>query len=319
MDYKDYYKILGVSKTASQDEIKKAYRKLAMKYHPDKNPGNKEAEVKFKNIAEAHEVLKDPDKRKKYDQLGANWKQYEHAGAGDFGGFGQWSGRDFRQQGGRSYHFNTGDDFNSIFGESGFSDFFEMFFGGKGRDAGNQQFFNQGFQQTRGQDLEATISLNLEDAYHGGSKVIDLNEQKLRLNIKPGIRDGQTLRLKGRGRKGPSGVHGDLFLKIKINPHPVFQRDGNNLTRELPVDIYTAVLGGKARVNTFKGDIDVKIPQGIEGGKTLRMRGYGMPEHDKNGVFGDLHLKIKLTVPKNLTEEETNLFRQLAKMRGIKL
>ncbi|WKN30423.1 J domain-containing protein [Porifericola rhodea] len=310
MNYKDYYKILGVDKSASQDAIKKAYRKLAVKYHPDKNPDNKEAEEKFKDIAEAYEVLKDPEKRKRYDELGANWKYYQQHGPdpgwGSFGG---------RPQGSR-VQFEG--DLNDLFGNSGFSDFFESFFGGFGGSAGRRSG-GFGFQQAfKGQDLEAQISITLEEAYHGATHLIHVNGQKIRIKLKPGLEDGKTLRIKGKGGPGQEGgPAGDLYLHVSVSPHQQFERKGRDLYTDLPIDLYTAILGGKVEVNTLKGKIKINIVEGTENGKTLRLKGLGMPVEDSD-TKGDLYAKVMVNLPKNLSEEERKLFEKLKSMRAKK-
>ena len=258
MEYKDYYKILGVDKKATQDEIKKAYRRLARQYHPDKNPGNKEAEEKFKLINEANEVLGDPAKRKKYDELGSNWKKFEQAGAGQRGGGFDWSAFG---AGEGSTHYYEG-DVNDLFGaegRSGFSDFFETFFGrGAGRRAGQR---SQTQAQFKGQDYEAEMELTLEDAYHGVSRIIQVHDEKLRITTKAGAYDGQLLRIKGKGAHGSTEQHrGDLYIRIRIKPHLVFYRKSDDLYMNHPIDLYTAVLGGDALVNTLSSKIKVKIP-----------------------------------------------------------
>ena len=329
MEYKDYYKILGVSKNASQEEIKKAYRKLAVKYHPDKNPDDKKAEERFKDIAEAYEVLKDPEKRKRYDELGANWKYYQQQGAGA-------EGFDWSKFGGRrGTRVEFEGDLGDLFGGGGFSDFFNSFFGGFGTgNTGRSQFrsgpshggpshggpsyggpfgSSSGFG-AKGQDLESQMSISLEEAYQGVTKILNVNGNQLRLTIKPGIRDGQTLRLKGKGGPGVNGTAGDLYLKINVSSNATFERKGDDLYVDLPVDLYTAVLGGKANVKTLKGVVSVNIPKGTENGKTLRLKGLGMPNYENNHVFGDLYAKVSVQIPKNLSEEEINLFKQLKQL-----
>ena len=325
MQYKDYYKTLGVSKNATQDEIKKAYRKLAVKYHPDKHPDDKEADTKFKEINEAYEVLKDPEKRKKYDQLGANWKQYEQAGYGGgqgsgYGGF-DWSQFGGRGAGSRSYHFEG--DLGDMFGESGggFSDFFNMFFGGGMGNASNQGFgdfgsFGGGRRSSKGQDLQAEMELSVYEAYHGASRILNVEGHKLRINTKPGAYDGQELRIKGKGAPGPGGgENGDIYIKIRVRPDQEYRLDGHNIIKEVPVDLYTAVLGGKIRVSTLAGTINVSIPEGTQPGKTLRLRGKGMPVFGKSGQYGDLLLKLKIEVPTHLSKDEKSLFKKLQNLR----
>lgn len=316
MDYKDYYKILGVDKKASQDEIKKAYRKLAQKYHPDKNPGNKAAEDKFKEINEANEVLGDPEKRKKYEQLGSNWKQYENAAPGQ--GYYQQRGA---PGGGRRVEFDG--DLGDMFGGGGFSDFFNQFFGGGFDVRGAQQSGRRGgARQQRavnGQDYKADISLSLEEAYNGVSKILNVNDEKLKINIKKGVTDGQLLRVKGKGSPGANGgQNGDLYLTMRIMPHYLFTRKDSDLYCELPLDIYTALFGGNLTVFTFKGDMNIKIPRETENGKTFRLKGIGMPLYENEKSFGDLYVKVSLSLPKDLTKEELSLFKKLSDLRNKK-
>jgi curved DNA-binding protein len=314
MEYKDYYKVLGVDKSASQADIKKAYRKLAVKYHPDKNQGNKEAEAKFKEISEANEVLSNPEKRKKYDQLGANWKHYEQAGAPG-ADWSQW--QQYGSPGG-----GTGFEFegnpNDIFGEgSGFSDFFNSFFGGGsrrgGRARGGSSF------AFKGQDYSAEIKISLDEAYHGTTRMMDLNGQKLRIKIKPGIPQEQTLKIKGKGGSGANGGEpGDLYLKVLIEDHLLFERKENDLYVNLGIDLYDAVLGSQQEVNTFKGKVKINIPKGTESGKLLRLKGMGMPIYNNPHVFGDLYVRIKVNIPKHLSKEEIELFEKLKELRNKK-
>lgn len=304
MDYKDYYKVLGVSKTATQQEIKKAYRKLAIKYHPDKNKGNKQAEEKFKEIAEANDVISDPEKRKKYDEMGSHWNQYQNYSQPNTGGY----ARSYQSRGGGGQEFSG--DLSDLFGRSGgFSDFFNMFFGGRGEDS-------YAPQQQKGTNLQAKLHLSLEEAYKGVRKIIDLGDEKIGINIKPGIQDEQKLKIRGKGGKGQrSSVPGDLYVIISINPHPVFTRKGNDLYCRLPLDISTAVLGGKIQVASLSGHINMTIPPETENEKTFRMKGMGMPDYDKPGIKGDLYVSIYISVPKNISAEEKELYKKLAALR----
>lgn len=311
MEYKDYYKILGVDKKASQEEIKKAFRKLALKYHPDKNPGNKTAEEKFKEANEANEVLGDPEKRKKYDELGENYNAYRQHGGGD-GGFDweKWT----NQTGGRGRQYE-GED---MFGNGGsFSDFFESIFGGGfGRNGGKKQRTSR---TGKGQDLTAEMELTLEDAYDGATKQVTFNGNKLNLKFKPGIYDGQVLRMKGKGNPGSSGAEpGDLLLTLRIKKHPHYTVTGNDLHFEAPLDIYTAVLGGKLTVQLLNKKINIQVPEGANSGKIFRLKGMGMPVYGKPEERGNAYVKILITVPKNLSEEEKELFGRLSKMRPHK-
>lgn len=304
MNYKDYYKILGVEKSASQADIKKKFRKLAIKYHPDKNPDDSKAEAQFKEVNEAYEVLGDPDKRKKYDELGANWKQYEHfqnAGGGYQGG------------GQRTYQY-TG-DYSDFFGGSrggGFSDFFNSFFGGGFDSSGGQEspFGGRERRQSRPANSQASLMLTFQEAFRGVAKVVELEGQKIRLNIKPGVKDGQKLKVSGKGRNG-----GDLIITLKVMASAGYDINGLNLHKKVEVDLYTAVLGGKVEVDTPHGKTNLPIAKGTQNGKKLRLKGKGMPDYDRQGSFGDLIIEIQIAIPVNLSEKETKLFKELQSQR----
>lgn len=311
MEYKDYYTILGVDKTASQAEIKKAYRSLAKKYHPDKNKGDKASEAKFKDISEAYEVLGDKDKRQQYDQLGANWRQFQNAGAG--GG-----GRYHGQPGGGYYEGDFGDIFGGGGGGGGFSDFFQQFFGGAG-GAGFGQAGRGRSQASKGQDYQAELELTLQEAYSGTSRLINLHNQQLRISTKPGVADGQQLRIKGKGGQATGGgTSGDLYINVRVLPDPRFERRGDDLYTSLPVNMYTAILGGHAQVNTLSGQLKLAIPAGTQPGKSLRLRGKGMPVYGKTDQFGDLYVKIEVSLPTHLSAEERQLLEKLRDIRQAK-
>ena len=294
MEYKDYYKILGVAKTATQEEIKKAYRKLAVKFHPDKNPDNKDAEAKFKEANEANDVLSDPEKRRKYDELGVNWKQYEQAGRQP--GSNPFGGGQYQQHG-------FGDDFD-------FSDFFEQFFGGSGAGTGGRRTRSSG--QYKGSDLETEFEISLEEAYHGASRIIQLEDSKLRISTKPGAYDGQQLRIKGKGGKGSAPANsGDLFVHVRVRPHHRFAREGDDLKTTHDIDLYTAVLGGEILADTLTGQVKVQITPGTQFNKTIRIKGKGMPVYGKVGEFGDLYILLHVSIPVKLTPEQKALFEQL--------
>lgn len=317
MEYKDYYKILGVSKSAGQDEIKKAYRKLAVKYHPDKNAGNKEAEEKFKEIGEAYEVLRDPEKRKKYDQLGANWKQYQNAGygSGNFG-FSNFGGT---SPGGGSTFYYEG-DLGDIFGSSGdgFSDFFRSFFGGTGR--ANRSGFSRKQNVTKGNDLQTEMEITLAEAYSGTTRILNVDGEKLRVKTKPGAYTGQELRIRGKGGHGLNGgQRGDIYIKIKVLPDARYSVNGNDLILKTDIDLYTAVLGGNVEIDTFAGRLNVKVPAGSQNGSKLRIRGKGMPVYGKPGLAGDLYVQLNVVIPRNPGQEELNLFKKLKELSKTKV
>jgi curved DNA-binding protein len=306
MAFIDYYKVLGLDKNASQDDIKKAYRKLARQYHPDLNPGNEEAKKKFQQINEANEVLSNPDMRKKYDQYGAtygeHWKQgeeYEKArraqGAGAAGGMGGGGWGDFSYSHGQ----HDGD----------FSDFFESIFGeamGRGRRRGGVKF--------KGEDYNAELHLDLADAAKTHKQVITVNGKNIRITIPSGVEDGQVIRLRGHGGEGVNGgPHGDLYITFRIAPHPRFKRVGNDLRTTVPIDLYTAVLGGEVTVDTLDGKVKLKVPPETQNGTKVRLKGKGFPIYKKEGEHGDLYITYTVKIPTSLTEKQKELFRELAK------
>ena len=302
MEYKDYYKILGVSRNASQEEIRDAFRKLARKYHPDKNKGDASAEEKFKEINEANQVLSDPEKRKKYDQFGSNWEQYSRAGGRpeDF----DWSRWGARPGGTR---VNVEDIFGGM-GGGGFSDFFETLFGGGFRSA--QQ------RQVRGQNAEQELEITLEEAYRGTTRIFQgVDGKRFEVTIPPGVKTNSKVRVAGKGGDSPTGgASGDLFLKIKVRPHPTFTREKNNLRVTLPVDLYTAILGGEVSVPTLDRPVVLTIPAGTANGKTIRLRGKGMPNTRKKNDFGDLLVTVQVKLPDKLSDKERKLFEQLREL-----
>lgn len=311
MNYKDYYNILGVSKDASQAEIKKAYRKLASKYHPDKNQGDASAEAKFKEVNEAYEVLGDPDKRQKYNTLGANWQAYQQGG-GNWEQFTRGGG-----PGGHTFHFEG--DPSEFFGrgDSGFSSFFEMFFNNRGgRNPFDAFGRGQGGRSFKGQDIEAELPITLLEAYQGSQRTFTLNDQTMRISIKPGAYDGQRLRIKGKGQPSMQGGEaGDLYIVLKVQADPRFKRKNDNLIYTKKIDLYTAVLGDKTEIPTMAGTVKMSIPKGSESGKVLRLKGKGMPIYDKKGQYGDLLVKLEVQLPKNLSKKEEELFQQLRSLR----
>lgn len=297
---KDYYSILGVSKQAKEDEIKKAFRKLAVKYHPDKNPGNKESEEKFKELNEAYEVLSDPEKRKKYDVYGANWNQFngQQQGQHQYQGGGA-GGGSYQYEGDPGEFFGKGGDFSDIFGE---------FFGGSSGRGGSRR----STRKHKGQDYQSEVTITLEEAFEGTTRLFNINEQKIRITLKPGVYDGLTIKLAGKGAAGINGGEaGDLFITIRVSQHATYRRDGDDLRRTLLVDLFTAVLGGEKEVGTLAGQLKIKIPAGTQNGKLLRIRGKGMPVYSKPEQHGDLLIEIQVEVPEKLTDRQRELFRQL--------
>jgi curved DNA-binding protein len=314
LDYKDYYKTLGVEKTASAAEIKKAYRKLAQKYHPDKTKGDKASEEKFKEINEANEVLSDTAKRKKYDEFGSNYQNYQQSGNQDQGF--DWSQYANAGGGGQQHTQSYSGDFEDLFGGTGYSDFFETLFGG---GFGGTQKKRRGGRsmQTRGQDYQAEMDITLEEAYKGTARIFKHNSESIKLNIKPGVPEGHILKIPGKGGVGRSGgPAGDLLIKINILSHNIFERRGDDLYANLPVELYTAVLGGKIQFKTLKGIIKINIAKESEFGKTLRLNKLGMPRYGKPNEFGDMYLKLDIQIPKNLSAKEIKLFNDLQKIRS---
>ncbi|WP_212001977.1 DnaJ C-terminal domain-containing protein [Chitinophaga sp. HK235] len=305
MEVKDYYKILGVEKAATAEQIKKAYRKLAVKYHPDKNPGDKAAEEKFKELNEAYEVLSDAGKRKKYDQFGENYQYYEQHGGRpeDF----DWSQFGGGKQGSYTYSGNVEDMFG---GGEGFSDFFEQLFGSRFAGSHRRQ---QG--PARGRDVQATMEVSLEDAYSGATRQVEVNGSRLNIKMKPGLYEGQVIRLKGKGSPGrQSGQQGDLLISIHISPHPQYELKGQDIHTDVPLPLYTAILGGKLTVPTPATTLSMNIPAGTDSGKVFRLKGKGMPAYDHKGIPGDLYIKTVIHIPKNLSAKEKELFQQLSQL-----
>ncbi len=293
MEFVDYYKVLGISKTATQDEIKKAYRKLARKMHPDLNPNDKEAHKKFQQINEANEVLSDPEKRKKYDQYGKDWQQadqFEQA---------RQSGASGRQSYPGGHNPFSGDDGGA------FSEFFESMFGGSG--GGRQQ------TRFRGQDYQATLQLSLQDAYKTHQQTLTVNGKNIRITIPAGVENGQVIKLKGYGAPGVNGgPAGDLYITFTIPDHPVFKRVGNDLHSTSLIDLYTAVLGGEALVDTFSGKVKLQVPAGTQNGTRVRLKGKGFPVYKAEGQFGDHYVNYQVSIPVELTPEQKKLFTELS-------
>ncbi len=313
MDYKDYYETLGVGKNADEKEIKRAYRRLAREFHPDVNPGDPKAEERFKEINEAYEVLSDPEKRAKYDRFGTSWQQYQRMG-GDPSGFdwSRWTTGGF--PGGTRVEF--GGDLGDLFGgdAGGFSDFFNALFGDMGMRSGG--FGRRSRAGVRGQDLEQPVRITLEEAFHGTRRLLEKEGRRLEVKIPRGVKDGSRIRIAGEGGRGSSGMpSGDLYLKVSVEPHAVFTRDGNNLRREIDLELYTAILGGEVQVDTLDGHVTLKVPPETQTGRTFRLRGKGMPKLRQPSQRGDLYVKVRVRLPQNLSDREKRLFRELADMR----
>src|SRR6266542_7076239 len=319
MDFKDYYSTLGVAKTSTDKEIKQAYRKLARKHHPDVNPSDKSAESRFKEINEAYEVLGDPEKRKKYDELGANWRMYEQAGAQ--GGANPFAGAwNMGGAGSRGYRTMTPEEMEEMFGDQNpFSDFFTTFFGGGGgfggaeaRRGGAGSTRGRGRQQA-GRDVEHEIELTLEDAYHGATRRLSLkhdgHSRTVDVRIPPGVADGSRVRVSGEGEHGVGGAQsGDLYLRIRLAPHPRFERKGRDLYARVPIPLTTAVLGGEAEVMTLGGKtLRLKIPPTTQNGQVFRLKGHGMPATGKS-EHGDLYATVEVQLPRELTPEQKKHF-----------
>ena len=310
MEYHDYYRTLGVEKNATGAQIKKAYRKLARELHPDMNPGDKKAEERFKQINEAYEVLSDPERRKKYDQLGASYQQYQRTG-GDPRGFdwSQWASGFGGQPGGnvRVEYSDLGD----------LSDFFTSIFGGAGaeQDVFRRASRSATSQGVRGRDSEQEIEITLEEAFAGTARVLSKAGQRIEIKIPAGASTGTRVRVKGQGTSGIGGPAGDLYLVVRVLPHETFERDGDHLRCKLPVDLYTAVLGGEAIVHALGGDIKLKIPPETQSGRTIRLAGQGMPHLRDTKTRGDLLVQVQVMIPQKLTERERELFRELDRLR----
>ena len=311
MEYKDYYKILGVDRKATQDEIKKTFRKLAMKYHPDQNKDNKQAEEKFKEINEAYEVLSDPKKRERYDQLGSSYAQWQQRG-GNPGNFNwnEWYGG----QGAQGTQVNP-EDFGDIFG--GFSDFFRVLFGGmpaSGRPQ-YQQAARPGASRVNRQpaNLEQKVQITLEEAYHGTQRILQVDDRRIEVKIPAGARNGTKVRVAGAGPASGYGQKADIYLVIEVLPNNRYSVNGSDLTTEVKIDLFTAVLGGTVTVPTLSGNVSLTIPPGTQPGQKFRLSGRGMPILKSANSFGNLYAQVKVEIPKKLTDDQRRLFEEMRK------
>lgn len=294
MAFIDYYTTLGLQKTATQDEIKKAYRKLARKYHPDLNPNNEEAAQKFKELNEANEVLSDPEKRKKYDKYGENWQhgeEYEKA----------------RQRQQQHYQYNDVNGAEGFDDFDGYSDFFNSMFGREGRSR------STGY---KGQDVNASLTLNLTDTLTSHQQIFTVNGKNIRITIPAGVEDGQTIKIKGHGGKGyNNGPNGDLYITFHIENNTKFEVNGADLSTAVEIDLYDSILGGEAMIDTLSGKVKVPIKEGTENNKKVKLKGKGLPIYKKDNQFGDLYVTFSVKIPTNLSAEEKELFE---KLRSIK-
>ena len=307
MEYIDYYKILGLAKTASPEEIKKAYRKLARKYHPDLNPDDENAKKQFQQINEAHEVLSDPEKRKKYDAYGHNWKEseaYEKA---------RKSSQGTGQGGGFSNHYSAGSG-GQGFDDYDFSDFFSSMFGGAA-GASRAQAAGSGRRGFRGQDIHAEFPLPLRQAFHTHKQVFTVGGKNIRITVPAGVEDGQVIKLKGHGSPGiNTGPAGDLYITFIIQPDSDFQRKGNDLYATQEIPLYTAVLGGEVLISTLDGQLKLKVKPETQNGHKVKLAQKGFPVYKNEGQFGDLYITYKIKIPTQLTDKEKQLFQELVKI-----
>lgn len=306
----DYYQTLGIDKKASPEEIKKAYRKLARKYHPDVNPGNEDAARKFKQVNEAHEVLSDPDKRRKYDAYGEQWQYADQI-------------EQMRRQQGQGQQYT----YNVDFGD-GFSDFFHSIFGSMFGSGGNPFAGGNPFgggngrsathrRPLKGQDYETEVSLELADLREDHKRTLQVDGRQIRITVPAGVPDNQTIRIRGQGGEGgPGGENGDLYVTFRVQPHARFERKGADLHLKHEIDLYTALLGGETEIRTLEGSLRLKIKAGTQNGTRLRLRGKGLPVYKSSGQWGDLLVQLEVRLPENLSPEEEKLFRELARLRS---
>lgn len=296
MPFIDYYKVLEIDKKATEAEIKKAYRKMARKYHPDLNPNDKVAEQKFKELNEANEVLSNPENRKKYDQHGENWEHADEIS---------------KQQSQQRQYSNAGGGFgNAQSGGQDYSDFFESVFGGggAGRQAGGQRSY-------KGQDFNAELQLDLRDVFEDNKRTLTVNGKNIRLTIPAGVENGQIIKISGHGADGQNGgPKGDLYITFSINNDANFKRDKENLYSTINLDLYTAILGGEITIPTFDGKVKLKVSAGTQNGTQVKLKGKGFPVYKKEGQYGDLYVTYNIAIPTHLTEKQTELFTELSKL-----
>jgi curved DNA-binding protein len=308
MEYKDYYKILGVAKSATSDTIEKAYRKLARKYRSDVNSNDQESEVRYQEASEAHAVLVNPDKRAKYDQLGARWKTHLRTGESSSFDWSSWTVTSQVTENSNGAGQETKDALAHQ--ASGFSDFYDAVFAGMDVD--------DPAAPQRGQDYHQSVEISLAEAFKGASRILRIGGRRIKVKIPRGAQTGTKVRIRNEGGAGQGGgPKGDLYLEIAVLPDPVLRRENDDLHLDLPVDLYTAVLGGEATVPTFRGKIKLKIPPETQSGRVFRLKGQGMPRIQEPDERGELYVKILIQLPENLTDEEFALFEELADIRGL--
>ncbi len=327
MDFKDYYVGLGVSPDADDKTIKKAYQKLAKKYHPDVNPGDKAAEAKFKDAMEAYQAISDPEKRRKYDELRQDYQQWKsRGGRGDYN-WDRWQSNPGGGGGGSQSHTMSQEDFAEMFGGpgragsyggDGYSDFFSTLFGGDGGQQGRGFGGGSNVRRSRaGQDHEVEVQVTLEETFNGTTRLIRTGEKQIEAKIPKGVRTGSKVRLTGQGGPGiAGGSSGNLFLNITVSPHARFVRDGDDLKANLPIDFYKAILGGEASILTFGGEVSLKIPALSQSGKKFRLKGKGLPNLEKPLQYGDLFVELSIVIPENMSNQEIATLRDLADTRG---
>jgi len=302
MEYHDYYKILGVSRDASAADIKNAYRKLAMQYHPDRNPGDKKAEERFKEINEAYQVLSDPQKRQRYDQLGESYSQWQQNGAPG-GGF-DWSRWTTQQPGGQAV------DLDDLFGEGGFSDFFSSIFGGL-----NMGQPGRGRTSRRSPSYQQQVTISLKEAFTGTTRILQVGDRRVEVKIPAGAQTGTRIRLPAAATKGAEGTASDIMLVIDVAEDPFFEREGDDLHSQVQVDMFEAVLGGQAEVKTMTGNVLLTIPPGTQNDQVFRVSGRGMPLLKDSGSKGDLYIRVKVQIPRQLNDRQKSLLQEAARAK----
>ncbi len=300
MEYKDYYKILGVTRSASANEIKGAYRKLAMQYHPDRNPGDKQAEERFKEMNEAYQVLSDPQKRARYDELGESYSQWQQNGTPDNFNWGQWT----TQQGVQEVNFND------LFGEGAFSDFFQSIFGSMGAGQAARGRSGRGMPS-----IQQPVAISLKEAYSGTTRTLQTGNRRVEVTLPAGARQGTKIRVPAAGPVGSDGRPSDLYLILDVTEDPAFERDGNDLHTQIKIDVFKAILGGEVEVKTLAGKVVLTIPPGTQPEQVFRLASRGMPLLKEPGVKGDLYVLVKVQIPKGLNAKQKSLLEQASKIK----